>query len=73
MKLVVLSNKKQYEVFLKRGCSLSEWRIFSDNPSFYEFLSSQKIPFEKIKEFLFRDQWAVINAWGCEERSKQDL
>ena len=63
-RLVVLSNKSQYDRFLREGYDPKDFLVLCDNEPFYSFLDTQSIPYEGIDEFLIRDKWKEINQWG---------
>lgn len=62
--IIVLSTPQQIAVFQKQTPSDSIM-VYCDNESLYPMLEARKIAFEKLDEFLIRDQWAAMNAWGC--------
>lgn len=69
MKLLVLSNKDQFEVLRKQNFQFHAWTVFCDNPRMYGFLQEHGIEFRTLEQFVIRKHWADINAWGCEKAS----
>ena len=62
--IIVLSDKKQLEIFKKLE-RRAEIAVYCDNEALVDVLKKEGIAFEELNEFLIRDQWAVINSWGC--------
>ena len=62
--IIILSDKIQLGIF-NRLEQRAQITVFSDNEAFFPLLEEQGISFNRIDEFLLRDQWATINAWGC--------
>ena len=64
MKAIVLSNQKQFKKFEGLRLSPNEALVFCDNERLYAFLKDRNLRFEKLDEFLLKDQWEEINQWG---------
>src|SRR3989338_7177002 len=65
MKLVVLSNEKQYHVALKNLGSFAGCAVICDNLLFHTFLEQAGVPFTPLDIFSVRPKWQEINQWGC--------
>jgi len=66
--VIVLSTPQQLETFLRME-KTGQISVFCDNESLYSLLEKKGIIFEKLDEFLIRDQWAAMNSWGCGKAS----
>jgi hypothetical protein len=62
--LIVLSTPEQLNAYLLHE-ELRASQVFCDNEALFPELTTRGIPFQPIDEFILREQWTVINAWGC--------
>jgi len=66
MRLIVISNHDQLDEFLAGGYRPDEFTIFCDNLSFSAELTRRGLSFSRLDEFLLREQWQKVNAYGCQ-------
>lgn len=63
-RLVVFSNREQYDKFLESGLKPKDFTVFCDNERFYAVLDREGIVYQKLEETDIRGFWKQINAWG---------
>ncbi|HNX68445.1 MAG TPA: hypothetical protein PKI45_03035 [Candidatus Omnitrophota bacterium] len=62
--LIVLSTSEQLNTYLLHE-ELRTSQVFCDNEALFPELTARGIAFQLVDEFILREQWTAINAWGC--------
>jgi hypothetical protein len=69
MKLIVLSNKAQYNTVVQSGSPPKDYQVICDNPKFFDFLRKKDVSFEELNIFAIQNRWREINKWSCDRAS----
>ena len=65
--IVVITDVKQYEEFVRKFPNASKFQVFTDNLSFAPFLMSKFSNVTVLKEAIIEDRWYDINSWSAEK------